>query len=507
MEKAFSTSVDPIQVALSQSIGTGQEFVPSELLSVVNADTTTRPALLDLDRSNAQYQAIQRDFAFLDVHLVTQQQPTPEEQERLTGLMRWLRRELVEWRLEADKDCRTLAAIFAITAFCSRYAKFWHDLTNTTSTNPAIVVHLSKQIAHLEAALSPSTLSRTPLFDKEVLNRFLEADRRSNWAAIVSEWPRFGGFLTPNVYLSQSAVYLSRFAWNDLFAAMEKVRQTVPVMLILSSLSVFECLSLAKGSANPYVQFGSVLRLLQQQRRRNESISQAEEDLLTQLLQAIAEDIGQWERWMDALNRNPVRYPQLQRSLGRTLVHAPESALKQYVYAISLSTTGISRIEVAECLRVFRADASLDRRKRLWTLAHDRWLEWRFGENEPNESIMMISFSDLDFAVIGYAVECMSTDELSARCSALANELVVIGENWQTSAVVFIEASSRILSIFQPYAYASKIDGEHWLRTEGKYMFPFDPQIQRYAAMFFQIRYMIPGLNAQPSSGEYTEAH
>jgi len=507
MEKALSASVYPIQVALSESIETGHEFVPSELLAVVRADTTTRPALFDLDRSNAQYQAIQRDFAFLAVHPVTQQEPTPEQQERLTGLMRWLRRELAEWGPEADKDCRTLAAIFAITAFCSRYAQFWRDLTDTTAANPAIVAHLSKQIAHLQATLSTSGLSRTPLSDTEVLNRFLEADRGKNWAAILSEWPQFGDFLAPNVYLSQSAVYLSRFAWNDLSAAIEEVRQTVPVMLIFSSLSVIECLSLAKRSANPYIQFGSVLRLLRQQRKRNESISKAEEDLLTELLQAIAEETGQWEQWMDALNRDPVRHPQLQRSLGRTLVHAPESALKQYVDAISLSTTGISRVEVAECLRAFRADASLDRRKRLWTLAHDRWLEWRFGEKEPNESLRIIGLSDLDFAVIGYAVECMNAVELSARCSALANELFVINENWHTSAVAFIEASNRILSIFQPYAYASKIDGEDWLRPDGKYMLPFNPQTQRYAAMFFQIRYMIPGLNAQRSSGEQTEAH
>lgn len=97
----------------------------------------------------------------------------------------------------------------------------------------------------------------------------------------------------------------------------------------------------------------------------------------------------------------------------------------------------------------------------------------------------------------------MNSDELMARCSALANELFAIDKKWHTSAVAFIEVGSRILSSFQPYAYARKIEGGDWLRPKGKYMLPFDPQTQRYAVMLFQIRYMVPGLSAQSAHEDH----
>ena len=363
MEEAVSVLPDPVALALAQSEAAGEEFVPTELLATINADQNPTSAFSDMDRGNAYFAPAQRDFGFLHICHVTKKPPSVEEQERLDALMRWSRRGFRDWNLAADRNCHILAAMFVITVHCSQHSDFWPAFSASSSVNPEIVAELSKRIACLQFTPSPGDRSRTPISDKRILDRFNSADRAGDWATVASEWPRFGDLLFPDAFLSQSVCYLHAFAWDALRVSTEQLKQTAPVMLVLSSLSVADCLALAVASTNPYLRFGSILRLFQQQRRRNESISQAEDALLTQLLQSIAADNVQWQQWMHALNRYPVRYPQIQKSLGEALARAPEAALEPYISAIQLTSTGVGRGTVAECLCVFRSVASLERRK------------------------------------------------------------------------------------------------------------------------------------------------
>ncbi len=495
MEEAVSVLPDPVAFALNQSKAAGEEYVPTELLATANADPKPTSALRDMDRGNAYFASVQRDFGFLQICSVTQRPPSIEEQERLDALMRWLRREFRDWNSADDRNCHVLAAMFVITAHCSKHNEFWSTFSASSSLNPEIVAELSKQIACLQVTLSPGGPSRTPISDKCILDRFNAADREGDWATVASEWPRFGDFLFPDVFLSQSVCYLHAFALDALRVSTEQLKQTAPLMFVLSSLSVAECLAMAVASANPYLRFGSILRLFQQQRRRNESLGQAEEKLLSQLLQSIATDKVQWQQWMHALNRYPVRYPQIQRPLGQALAQVPEAALESYISAIQLTTMDImGRRIVAECLRAFRSAASLDRRKILWDLAHQRWSQWNFGKNESTGPLMTVGCCELDYAIAGYAVECMTDQQRADKCTAIAAELSPLNELWHASETDFVESVAGILSAYQPYACACHSGANNeWLMAEGRYFLPFDPQVERYMAMLYRIRYMIPG--------------
>jgi len=498
MEEAVSVSPDPVALALVQSQTAGEEFVPNELLAILNADPNPTSVFNDMDRGNAHFAPVQQDFGFLHTCRVTKKTPSSEEQVRLAGVMRWLRRQFGDWNPAADRNCQTLAAMFVITVHCGQHGDFWPAFFASSSVNPEIVAELTKRIACLQLACGPSERSRSPISDKRILDEFDAADRAGDWATVVSEWPRFGDFLFPDAFLSQSVCYLHAFAWDALRGSTEQLKQIAPVMLVLSSLSVADCLTLAISSTNPYLRIGSILRLFQQQRRRNESISPAVENLLTQLLQNVAADSVQWEQWMLALNRYPVRYPQIQRSLGRALAQAPEIALQPYISSIDLSTTGISRSTVAECLRAFRAGASIERRKAVWTFAHERWMKWGFGKNDPTETLMRIGRCELDYAIVGYALECMTAEQHNEICATLATDLSLIDESWHASATAFIQAVSLILSTFQPYAYARQDCCDHdWLMPEGEYCLPFDPHTDHYRAMFYMVRYLIPGFTAK----------
>jgi hypothetical protein len=111
---------------------------------------------------------------------------------------------------------------------------------------------------------------------------------------------------------------------------------------------------------------------------------------------------------------------------------------------------------------------------------------------------MKIGSCELDYAIVGYALECMSAEQLNEKCATLMTDLSLIDESWHASAIAFIQAVSHNLSAFQPYAYALQTGAnDDWLMAEGRYILPFDPQTERYKAMFYCIHYMIPGLNSK----------
>jgi len=490
MEDALSVVSDPVVLALAQSKAAGEEFVPTELLAILNADPNPTSVLNDMDRGNAHFAPVQRDFGFLHTGRVTQKPPSPEEQERLASLMRWLRKEFRNWNSASDRNCHILASMFVITAYFDQRGDFWPAFSASSTVNPEIAAELSKRVSSLQFTPGPSNRSRTPISDKTILDRFNAADRDADWVTVASEWPRFGDHLFPGAFLSQSVCYLQAFARDELRIATDRLQQTASVMLLLSSLSVVECLALGVASTNPYVRFGSILRLFQQ-RRRNESISQAEETLLTQLLLSIATDKPQWQQWMLALNRYPMRYPQIQRAIGQALAQAPDTALEPYVTAIQLTTAGVmGRGVVAECLRSFRSVALLDRRKMLWNLAHERWLKWEFGKDEElTNPLMKIGNCELDYAIVGYAVECMTGQQREDKCAALVAELSSINEAWHVSEADFIGAVNSTLSIFQPYAYGRQVTAsDDWLIAQDRYFLPFDPQTNRYHSMLFKMQ-------------------
>jgi hypothetical protein len=488
MEEAVTTLADPVAKALALASTPGKEFAPADLLAVMGADPNPTSTIDDMDRGNAQFSAIQKDFGFLQTYKMTQKSPSTEEQDRLVSLMRWLMREFNDWTLANDPECRRLAALLIVTAYCRQQGNFWPAFAAAAKINPGLKDELGRRLARLRSTPGASGRSRTPISDKEIIERFIAADAAGDWATVISEWFRFGDLVFPDAFILQAVRYLHTFAPSALSHATDQIRQMLPVMLVLSSLTVSESLSLALVSTNPYVQFGSILRLFQQQRRNRENIAPAEEALLTQLFLAVASNATEWEKWMLALNRYPIQQQAIQVALGSALAHAPDAALGPYIDAIHLSTMGAGRGVIAECLRAFRSAASLSRRQGLWKLAHERWAKWKFGMGDKDQHLTQIGQCELDYAIVGFAVECMSARDRDDAYAALAAELSLLNDAWHASVVDFRQSVNRILSRLQPYGYAKQVGpADDWL-MENRYVLPFDPQKDRYNAMLFKIQ-------------------
>jgi hypothetical protein len=273
LEKAVNAPlVDPVVKALTDAMAPGEEHIPASLLVVLQADSDPTSTLDDIDRGNAHFAAIQAEFAFLHISRVTRKSPASEEQKRLAALMRWLIREFNTWNQANDPQRHMLAALFVVTAYCNQSGSFWPAFAPHVTNNPGLAEHLGKRVAGFRTAPAASELSRTPISDGEVIGRFNRADSSGDWATVAADWPRLGDHVFPDAFISQAVRYLHEFSRDTLRLAANQIRQMVPVMLVLLSLTVAESFSLSLVSTNPYVQFGAVLRFLKQQRRDRQNV-------------------------------------------------------------------------------------------------------------------------------------------------------------------------------------------------------------------------------------------
>jgi hypothetical protein len=186
-------------------------------------------------------------------------------------------------------------------------------------------------------------------------------------------------------------------------------------------------------------------------------------------------------------------YPALGLSLGRALAEAPLAAIDGYVSSIRLYPKpvgpDVGRRSVAKCLREFRATATPEQRRALWTRAHGRWLQWGFNQADPNQHLMAISWSDLDYAVVAYACECMDEAARNSAMDRIRAEVQTLENRWYTSFTDILTCWNRLLSQFQPYAHATFIasnTSEDWLPEIQSY-FAFDPSANAYTHLMYRV--------------------
>lgn len=264
-------------------------------------------------------------------------------------------------------------------------------------------------------------------------------------------------------------------------------------MQVAGALTVEQRLGLAIASDNPYIQFSCAQKTLSHWPKQSQ-LPLREQQFLTNLLLKVAKESARWKAWMEVFNSYPLRYPALQVALGNALAVAPESAVEAYVSSIRLhstrlhSTPGESRRHVAECLRAFRGAAKRERCSMLWTCAYQRWSAWRFDLDRPGKYLFDISRSELDYAVVAYATECMGDAGRGQALGAICNELSVLDNRWYASLQDCVTEWNRLLSQFQPYAHAMSAiaAGEDWL-TESKIYRPFDESKEVYLKMMFSV--------------------
>lgn len=467
----------------------GDETTPGALLK--EAATLSNPMLAwsDSTRAGKLFEAFESEFGFIRLAAMRNQLPAQQERAKWIGLMRWLNSTLASWSQNADPDRRTLTALFvAMLSLGSR--DVLDALPNTVGNNADIIDVLSTFVGNQSFKPTTRKGAVVPVWEAEAVAAFQTADSNRDWVAIAEGWRMLDNPLLFNGFQSLAVRWLYRFRKDRLIEAAAAISQTPVAFLLAHALRSEERLTLATESENPFVQFACLYETLNENRRVSR-VSPAEELLICSILTATATDPPRWQAWMEVFNKYPLRFPVLQIPLGRALAEVTDAACEAYVNSINLWPSRVgqdtSRLCVAECLREFRKAGTAARQATLWTLAFKRWKDWNFEAGNDATHVFEISWCEIDYAVMGYVVECMDAAARATTIADINSQIFSLDNCWHASLSDFYSAFNRLLSALQPYLHADRfVTGTDWL-SEKTFFRIFD-DTNAYARMIFSAR-------------------
>jgi hypothetical protein len=479
-----------IAEALRRAGQPGPTAVPRGLLDALSAFEKPTEILFDSDKASEVFETLHQEVPFLRQVAFGHITVLPAHVEECAALVRWLIEAFVQWRADAADAPATVAAIIVVAQTCDGQHQFWTALPNSLGTNAAILKELARHLGSLAVQFSARGPD-VPIWECEAVQALLDAEAAESWSDIGERWRPFDTAFFPNAVQMQAARCLCRYDIETLANVLQGVRQTAVAMMIGACLTISDRCKLAAAASNFFVQFACVYRVVTD--RYTQGLDAEARAALEVTLLNVAADGSRWEDWLRFFNAYPVRYPTLQVSLGRVLAAAPLSTLQAYVSSLVLQSSpvtqpGLSREEVAECLGAFRNHADLERRKRLWTLAHERWRAWNFDDANAGTHLADVHRSVLDYALVGYAVECLSHVDLRKAMDDVQRELETVGDVWHASITDIVSSWNRCLSRLQPYAHANEVVSKDkaWLTESEKYL-PFDPRLHKYQALKFHM--------------------
>jgi hypothetical protein len=485
MEETMKDTKQLLPEILKAAQNSGAELAPKKLLDLVSSSENPLASLGNRDVGNSYFQAIQEEFGTMRWFGPPETEPSPEVLEKRILLMRWLNRELIEWRSQDDTKQQKLTALFVTSRYFDIDNILWEIMPDGIESNKELLHALEIVVASSRVAFTSRDEERTPIWEKEAVASLEFAEANNDWVAIAQLWRAFESALIPNSFLTETIRCLNRFGVEYLVRGVSGVSQIASAMRILGDLSILQRLRLAYASSNPMMQFSCMISNFFRWPKVRD-LNEKEHECLTALLGAVANEDARWKQWMQIF----VLYPlPVQQSLGQVLVTAKSEAVQAYIEALGPDKNhGNARTTVAECLQYFKAKATDERRKALWKLAYEKWLSSDFTTGSQQEHLMQVSFSLLDYPVVGYILECLTEAEREARIQALCSSLQVLDNQWHESFSDFISAWNRLLSRIQPYAHTRLVisDSQNWL-ANAQYS-PCDPNSDRYTALLARMR-------------------
>lgn len=467
MEKAVNNSGNELLAeALGLAAEDGEALTPDKLIAFIDGFEQPLRLLEDGDQAAQLFHAFHEQFNF--IRLTFRPPWLPEQAievsvdlSRYASLLRWSIDQMRIWDGASDSKLARLTAVIVVAQVCDSGNALWNLLPDDIGANGNLVNQLSRVAASIDLTIASAGGHPPPIREAEIVEAFLKADAEGDWANIIGGWRRFPPIF-PSALQTQTMRFLLRYARPQLVACLNKIQKTPLAFILAQVFTPEQCFRLALESENPRFQFATVYRSFVDQRQSRRTLTINEATLLTDLLIKVSSDKLCWDGWMLAL----AEQPDLQMALGRALVHVPDAALKGYVEAIRLWSRSLQpnpmRQSITNCLRAFCAEASPERRSVLWTMAFERWSAWRFSDDGWRTAIQR---SDLDYAVVGYALECMTQDARDQAIASISQRISVLEDQWHESISDIVHEYNRLLSELQPYAHASHAvrSGSDWL--------------------------------------------
>lgn len=431
---------------------TDMKVVPARLIADVSRHTIPVQALTNIEGMRAASEAFYYDFSFIARSATSEKPPASNEVDIWKGLLRFLIEGLKNWTAKDDSHCHELVSLLLIAYFVMPNGEFWEFCPIEINKNDDLKDKVAMLIGVFSTDLGNAEAKDAPLWEKEMLKEFVQADATEDWQALSDLIPRFRSAIRPSILFISLVRCLQRLAPSLLATKSGSVNEIPVALFISSALPPGASLELALNSTSSRIQFVCVFELVSDSSITLTSLGQ---ELLTQILTKVSQNFMQWNEWMRAFNKFPSRYPEFQIPLGHTLSGVEPDRIQSYIESHRMSPSlDIARITVSNCLRAFAKKSSLPQRLLMWQCAFQRWNAWNFITQDNNNGLTDIARSVFDYAVVGFIVEAMSESTAESESDEIATTFHNAIQDWQPSLVHFNSVLYQQLSRYQPYAHA-----------------------------------------------------
>lgn len=469
-------------LAIEKATEAGHSAAPEQLITLIEASNDPFQYLSDWDSNLEIFNVIQLYYSIANPTLCNTQKENPDDLSKIIELLRWLRQKCTNWHLSLDKKHTLLVTFLAIGQFFETISEdFLANAPDEFKPNDELIAELVKLISNINSISTTHGLN-PPIWEQEAIERFEQADVKKDWVEIAKGWRLIEHGFIPSAVITQASKWLDRFSPLHLVHATSGLQQMASVMSIMLALSPKSALRLGAKSDNPYVHFAAVYRTTSSRVNR-ETLDFTSRYFLIEILQLVSKDDIRWSEWMHVFNLYPLQFPELQIPLGHVLSNSDISTLKLYLDTINLHWSGQdTRLLVADCFDSFRKNAPLEKRQAMWNLAYQRWVSWRFGLNEKDANLTKIARCELDYALVGYFIECIDDVQRQHILKSLNKELQAVEDMWHLDITGCISELNAVLSKMQPLFLAIGVIGTDadWIEENKIMRLPFDPDKEIY---------------------------
>lgn len=478
---------------LTEALLPGPMGRPETILSVLNAENSPFEALMHIEDANAINMAIEQDFGPLHSLHGPSGAVNSKLKDQWTTLFRWLLFRLKSWKKVDDVRMGEFAALLLTSKLCGGQTNIWPLTPREYTPSADFITTLSTSIARLQIAYNSHGSTIPPIWENEFIETFRKADEAGDWTAIADMWPQFKHTIRANFLFTEMVRCLAHYAFDELVNATNCVKQCPLAMKIAHVLSTEQRLRLASETKSRHIQFCFIFHTVTRN-YDSKKITHNDENTLSQLLINIATSPDEWNKWVKTYNKYPLRYPNIHRALGNALANTSYETAMTYINSIDLHPINAadhneSITLINECLQCFCLHAPHEHRRAVLAYAHRRWRNWSFNTNAHASYLFEVSKSQLDYAVISYASECISKSDLENILTDIQRQMLEVELIWHKDESECVTEFNRLLSIYQPYAHAF-IMSTNFANTSSdtKIYYPFNPSKSLYQSIMFRLR-------------------
>lgn len=371
--------------------------------------------------------------------------------------------QLKQFPEKPEEQSSAIIKILALSDFLEHEDQLWPEVLKTNIQINAMLIDKLKE-TFVESRVDSRAVFANAHLSEEQTNLVLSGIADKDWRSV--EWTLDHLWSRIGLRIKQtSGAALFHLAPDTLASAIEGLEDFLDITSYIVHTPSHHHLKIAVASSNWTFKFWA----LQQSARRAAAGHQAFDVEWEALLAEAAQIPVEWARWMWVMNEFPSRYPEIQRALGRTLSGASVDALEGYFTPLSMND--LSRTAVTQALEAFRSSASETARRTFWVMAFKRWQDWDFGTTEGSKILLRVTTSALDFAVVGYFVECADSQARDAFVEALARRAKLMEHAWHPNESPVLTERFKLISAYQLPAHAGTVisNQKSWLSSDMLY--------------------------------------